>query len=444
MKKWNELSKKQKIITGAVILGIVGGTIAGGYQVYAEQQYKQALEVANNKLTSNEKKLQNITKEIDEQYLTENSAFLVESIEVEDIQAIKEQLQSVEKNSSDLLNNYAEIDGKNYLTDYEKVTASFQNLEDKYGLFVATNQLFDDEKNQAIKGDKVVTDLAISDDTTKDSILAVSTLANKNPEDDFSKAVLALTENAEKQVNQIESATKTVNGFYKDKKVKSDVKRSDYEKAKKEVTKIKRKKDKDSLNKKLSEVEKVINEREAKEKKEAEKKASETGGEVVKKEDGSFEVETPVNDETASGNYDNGSVNGGDYASGSTGGGNTGGDYAGGSTGSGNTSGGSSSGSTGGGNAGGGSSSGSTGGGNAGGGSSSGSTGGGSTTPSNEISPYTPIGSGGLFPSYAAAESAGMAVAEEILISTGVGQRVQVSEVKYTDGRTAGWTYDLV
>lgn len=83
---------------------------------------------------------------------------------------------------------------------------------------------------------------------------------------------------------------------------------------------------------------------------------------------------------------------------------------------------------------------------NGGGNSGGGNTGGGNVTPppSNTIDPGTPQGSLGLFPTQAAAEAAGTAKARELEISTGQPYRVQTWEVLYTDGRSAGFTGELV
>lgn len=83
---------------------------------------------------------------------------------------------------------------------------------------------------------------------------------------------------------------------------------------------------------------------------------------------------------------------------------------------------------------------------NGGGNSSGGNTGGGNVTPppSNEYDPMTPVGSGGVFGSDGEATAAGLAKARELEISTGQAYRVQTWEVKYVDGRSAGWTYELV
>lgn len=65
------------------------------------------------------------------------------------------------------------------------------------------------------------------------------------------------------------------------------------------------------------------------------------------------------------------------------------------------------------------------------------------STPSNEYDSMTPVGSGGLFGSEAEATAAGQEKALE-LSKQGQGDfRVVVWEVKYTDGRIAGWTYEL-
>lgn len=65
------------------------------------------------------------------------------------------------------------------------------------------------------------------------------------------------------------------------------------------------------------------------------------------------------------------------------------------------------------------------------------------STPSNEYDPMTPVGSGGLFGSAAEATAAGQAEALELKLEGKGDYRVVVWEVKYTDGRNAGWTYEL-
>ncbi|WP_445448524.1 hypothetical protein [Enterococcus faecalis] len=83
--------------------------------------------------------------------------------------------------------------------------------------------------------------------------------------------------------------------------------------------------------------------------------------------------------------------------------------------------------------------------GNGGGNSGGGNTGGGNVTPppSNEYDPMTPVGSGGLFGSAAEATAAGQAKALELSKQGQGDYRVVTWEVKYTDGRSAGWTYEL-
>ncbi|NSV01970.1 LysM peptidoglycan-binding domain-containing protein [Enterococcus faecalis] len=65
------------------------------------------------------------------------------------------------------------------------------------------------------------------------------------------------------------------------------------------------------------------------------------------------------------------------------------------------------------------------------------------STPSDEYDPMTPVGSGGLFGSEAEATAAGQAKALELSKEGQGDYRVVVWEVKYVDGRTAGWTYEL-
>ncbi|EOB3445291.1 LysM peptidoglycan-binding domain-containing protein [Enterococcus faecalis] len=66
------------------------------------------------------------------------------------------------------------------------------------------------------------------------------------------------------------------------------------------------------------------------------------------------------------------------------------------------------------------------------------------STPSDEYDPSTPIGSLGLFPTQAEAEAYGLEQARELEITTGKPYRVQTWEVRYIDGRVAGFTGALV
>lgn len=65
------------------------------------------------------------------------------------------------------------------------------------------------------------------------------------------------------------------------------------------------------------------------------------------------------------------------------------------------------------------------------------------STPSDEYDSMTPVGSGGLFGSEAEATAAGQAKALELSKEGQGDYRVVVWEVKYVDGHTAGWTYEL-
>lgn len=66
------------------------------------------------------------------------------------------------------------------------------------------------------------------------------------------------------------------------------------------------------------------------------------------------------------------------------------------------------------------------------------------STPSDEYDPSTPIGSLGLFSTQAEAEAYGLEQARELEITTGKPYRVQTWEVRYIDGRVAGFTGALV
>lgn len=66
------------------------------------------------------------------------------------------------------------------------------------------------------------------------------------------------------------------------------------------------------------------------------------------------------------------------------------------------------------------------------------------STPSNEYDPMTPVGNLGLFKTHSEAESYGLDKARELELTTGKAYSVQVWEVLYIDGRSAGFTGSLV
>ena len=269
-----------------------------------------------------------------------------------------------------------------------------------------------------------------------------------NSKDGWYVAVTGLADEAIEQLDQIEKTNKTVDGFFKEDKAKTDVKRKDFEAAEKEVKKIKQADAKKSLEDKLSKVKKAIEDREKKEaeekkKKEAaeKKKQEEEAKKAAEAEQAQAEAQNQESFGTSQGGSSGNASNTGNSSS-AGGGSSNGGSSSGG--GSGNSSGASTGGGNSGGSTGGGAS---TGGGNSGGGSSTGgnsnsggsnSGGGAASTPAP--SKPTVIASFGNVGGEFGSESAAYAWAEKNITNNTNSQYsgYAVGQILYSDG-TVKW-----
>lgn len=403
------VSKAKKIMVAGVAILLVGGI---GGTVYASNQSQKKIATATIKL-------EELNKKVKALFDSKNSDFLAKDVEEKQINDLKYQVSNEVLSENKKMNEVRLNEYNNLKNDVDERLKEAEKLSKSQS---AINSLFkQDEKEQALNGTNVNKELPITNDLNQSTLDELRTdIESVKEPTSFDKQCIELIEIAEDQLKQISKAKTEVAKVFKDGKVTSTDKKA-YDTAKAETDKIKNAKAKKDLADQLAKVKADID-----------KKAKEDAGtnEANTTSDATQDNQQVNNDETegetgsnqsTDSNSDTGysqSYNGNQ----GTGGENTGDGVYTPPTDNGSTSGGSSSGN------------------NQGG---SGSNDGGSTAPSNTIDPMTPVGSGGLFGSYDQAYSAGMAEGLRLQKQDGVQRRTVVWEVKYTDGRSAGWTYQV-
>lgn len=281
MKKWQELSKKAKVglIGGAAVL-VIGGT-AGAVKVNADNQYRnQKNEITKKMAAASEKGT--LAEKVHQ--LVDKEGFLKKDLTSEEVSTLQAELSSLNDEVKKFVSirnetvNLSDIDTlKQDLSVAEKKLA----IEDQLKIEITSYDGW-------LKADTDVKKFVISDAASVESLEGVKkALGEANlMADSWTKKIEDALQTIEKQLSAIATAEKLVNNLYKDKKVNPAVKRADYEKAVKAVKALTRKTNKDSLNKKLDAVKKVIEEREkaekAKKEAEAKKKAEAEAAEKAK------------------------------------------------------------------------------------------------------------------------------------------------------------------
>lgn len=415
-----KVTKKQKTIISVVGVAIIA---FGGTYAYGQSQSNKKLAEAKQELTVSTNKLVELDKQIIALLDSKDSNYLAKDVTQGEVDNLKEKVKK-EINVFDV-SNLSEKDTGSYEKEMKKTTTDMDKLESAMDTQENINGLYKLVDNKrAMNGIEVNTDLPIADELGKGQVTSVKkNYYKKEVTNSYEKTVNELIDNAESQINQLEKAKTEVAKVYKDGKVISTDTKA-YDTAKAETDKVKNEKAKKDLSDQLAKVKADIDK---KAKEEAEKNNQSSDAKEASQADGAKQdnaTEKSTTDGTATataGNNataDNGyTANGGATDNGNTG--SNGGGYTpptgngGGSTGGGSTN---------------------TPSGNGGGGS----------APSTTYDPMTPIGSGGLFASYGEAYSKGMAEGLRLQKEDGRQRSTDVWEVKYTDGRSAGWTYQIV
>lgn len=347
MKKFNEWTKKQKIILGVVVAGVVVGG-ASSVKAYENHQYKQQIITTKKELNSEFASLKDLASAVDLLRDKENPNFLSSKVTLSNIETIEKQLDKFKsEHQTTTLVQMKDLNTKvvNKLDEVEKSTnvTKFQSTVQE-----EVNALFVSDKDVAIKGTTVKTDLSIIDDLTiaqiekvvndtKNKDMLVLLPKSTDEKLDWEKAVMSVTDSATNQVKQIDEVTKKVNSLFKENKPIETTEAKIISEIEKEINTIKNEKAKKSLSDKLKQVSEAVTK---KTKEVAETKAKEEQAVATKNAENSAtngSVETNNNTQsqaTDTNNYtDNGSSNtytpttgGGDYSS-SNNGGSTGGGY---------------------------------------------------------------------------------------------------------------------
>ena len=297
------MEKKKMMIVGtaaAVAVLAVGGVT---YTAMQKKQYEQSVTKVEKFLSGSKESHEKAKKAIKDSYLNEKKEFLKPNIDDKSMKETKEKVEAYTKNALDSkkqVDSLMEKDKKRLSVQVEQQAAQAKELQqeqkaldNKYKEQKTVNNLFE---KPYLNGDKQ-TDQAIKP-TTKKADVETTKKTYYTPKvtetQSFEKAINNGIDSAEKQVAQVEKATKEVDNLVKNGKATDKVTKETAEQAKKEVEAIKS----EAIKKTFEDELKVIDEKvkaeakvkEEKAKSEAEAKAKEVGGTVEKQADGTFVV----------------------------------------------------------------------------------------------------------------------------------------------------------
>lgn len=287
MKRFGNLGTRKKalIIGGSVIvLSSVG--LFGFKQYDTNQRVEAAQELS--------------TKNIDFKIIQKG----IDSYVIEDGYLSKNvSSDQLEKNTNQLkkLKEFSLID---YIDDNERKVFLKKVSDANQQVDLIANKL-DTQKqlNALFEGEVIIENEVKTDGIVKEDVQSVELdLKGFKTEDDWLKSVKKEIEIVGSQIKLKSEATKSVETFFSQDKVKEGVTRKQYDETVKQVNAVKNQKVQEKLKLKLSEVDKELNRLDKVAKEKAEKEAKKTGGTVEKKEDGSYTVVPPKkeNDQNSS------------------------------------------------------------------------------------------------------------------------------------------------
>lgn len=294
MKIWSEWSRVTKIMVIGGSLGVLLGSGVGGYHVYNEQQHQMYKQEIGESLKE-VKETGNLAKVINS--FTDEQGFLTTDISQEEVVNSFQKLLALEI----ALGHYQEKYPKDQLQTEEITTLKtlLTLIQKKIVIQNDVNALFQQE-DAAINGSTVHKEVILADNVDDQMISAIDPTFLE--EDEWKNGILSLINQAKAQLEDILTAENAISECYTKGKVKEDITKKAYEEAKTLVSKVKRPSSKTTLDKKLEEIKKVVDANEKKAKAEAEKKkqeqskkeaeeaARQSGGTVIQKEDGTYEV----------------------------------------------------------------------------------------------------------------------------------------------------------
>lgn len=260
-------SKKGIIVASSFLVGalIIGGSVIGVFN-------------HNHKVKVNEAKaeVQDIQTSLKSMYtevasFTNKDGYIKSGFTLDKLQPIEKELNSYKDSYTDFGIKKDELKNEIKVVKIDKkaVTTELSKLKTKYEVQEAVNSLF---SKGVLDGDKL-TESPLKDGLTAKDIEDAErlTLVKVESPSKWSDSINQSIKLATTQVKQQDVATKEVGKLISKDKVKDGVSRDAYNKAKKEVDKVKNEKVKTNLNKSLDKVLKVVkaNEKKAKEQQKA-------------------------------------------------------------------------------------------------------------------------------------------------------------------------------
>ncbi|GGD03296.1 hypothetical protein [Enterococcus wangshanyuanii] len=260
-----KVTKKQMGLIAAVVLLGVGGTYA-----YVQNQSSVKAAEAKQEVKATTEKLDSLNTEINALYDKKDTDFLEKGIKTKQINDLQKKVTketTIKKEKNLSKKDYTDLDQK-----VELVNTNIKKAKKAMEALVAINGLYQQTQTSvAINGSDVKKDLAIVDDLKKETVENVSkAFFKEGATKTYDKTINELIANAEKQLNQIDTAKAEVVKVYKDGKVLSTDNKL-YDTAKNETDKIKNDKAKKALLEQLAKVKEDIDK---KAKEEAEKAAA--------------------------------------------------------------------------------------------------------------------------------------------------------------------------
>lgn len=286
MKKWNDLSNKVKLglVSGAAIIVVAGG--GGVSKVHAENVYQDQKADLTKKLAaiSDDGSLANKIEA-----LTDKNGFIKTTVTSDAITKLEVALSEL----SDDVKEFVSIrNEKIKLDDLQGLQNQLKVVEQKMTVENLIKSSLSEKYDGWISESNPKT-FVLADKATTDSLKKITNELSELTSfgDAWQKKVDSFINQAQNQFEKIDNATKLVNGFFSDGKLKSkEIKKADYDAAVKATNDLQRKSDKDALTKKLKTVkaayDKQVKEKAkklAEEKAKAEKEAAEKV-EAAKKE----------------------------------------------------------------------------------------------------------------------------------------------------------------
>ncbi|MEG2936830.1 MAG: hypothetical protein RR812_00315 [Vagococcus sp.] len=278
MKRFGNLGTRKKalIIGGSVIvLSSVG--LFGFKQYDTNQRVEAAQELS--------------TKNIDFKIIQKG----IDSYVIEDGYLSKNvSSDQLEKNTNQL-KKLKEFSKADYVDDNERKVFLKKVSDANQQVDLIANKL-DTQKqlNALFEGEVIIENEVKTDGIVKEDVQSVELdLKEFKTEDDWLKSVKKEIEIVGSQIKLKSEATKSVETFFSQDKVKEGVTRKQYDETVKQVNAVKNKKVQEKLKQKLSEVDKELKRLDKVAKEKADNEAKKTGGTVEKKEDGSYTVIPP-------------------------------------------------------------------------------------------------------------------------------------------------------